>query len=100
MQNQKNRQITAWVAIFAIVFVMLFSTIYISKHIDHNCSGADCPICATLEQCSNNLKTIGTILVFVVIGLFASVSLQKELQPELDVAFNCSLISQKVRMNN
>lgn len=100
MQNNHLRKITAWVAAVATVFVMLFSSLYIVEHSDHECGGADCPICAVMAQCSNNLKTIGLAVVVVaaMCGLIddtkAAVTIGAD---NLSVT---SLISQKVRMNN
>lgn len=100
MQSKKNRRITAWIAMFAVLFVMLFSMIYISQHIGHECSGSDCPVCAVMGQCSNNIKSIGTSIVITVTGFFLYLSVQKRIQHTYTVFFNCSLISQKVRMND
>ena len=61
--------------ILAIVFmcVSLFSVIYITHAINHNCSGEDCPIC----------ETVATVL-----------------ETSLCCLAVVSLISQKVRINN
>lgn len=100
IQNLKSRRIIAWIALFAILFVMLFSTMFISRHAHHDCTGPDCEICVVMQQCSNTLKSLGTVLVAVSFGLFIATSMQRGLQHNYAVGVCCSLISQKVRMNN
>lgn len=100
IQNQNFKRITAWVAISAIVLVLLFSVCYIVEHADHECTGEDCPICLVMEQCGNNLKTVGTAIMIacVAVVLFTSLQENKHYQTSM---FPCnSLISQKIRMNN
>lgn len=100
IQNQNFKSITAWVAMSAIVFVLLFSTCYIVEHADHECTGRDCPICLIMEQCGNNLKSIGTAIMIscVAVVLFSSLQENKHYQISM---FPCnSLVSQKIRMNN
>ena len=99
-QNTKSKRITAWIALVAVVFVMLFSVIYILKHADHECTGAECPVCAVMDQCSNNIKNIGIIVAVVVAAFFLCLSIQKCVQFVFAVCPDYSLISQKVRMNN
>ena len=99
LQNIKSKRITAWIALIAVVCVMLFSVIYISKHADHECTGTECPICAVMEQCGNNIKNIGTIIVAIVATFFLCVSSQKSVQYAITKYSDDSLISRKVRLN-
>ncbi|MBP9996836.1 MAG: AraC family transcriptional regulator [Lachnospiraceae bacterium] len=100
LQNIKSKRITAWIALIAVVCVMLFSVFFISQHADHECTGTECPICAVMEQCGNNIKNIGTIIVAIVVAFFLCVSSQKSVQFVFAVCPDYSLISQKIRMNN
>ena len=100
MQNVKLKRKTAWVALLAVLFVMLFSVLYISQHADHECTGTDCPVCAVMEQCSNNIKNIGTIVVAIATTFFLCLSIQKSVKYVITVCSEYSLISQKVRMND
>lgn len=100
MQNYNNRRITAWIAALAILLVMHFSTIYISQHINHDCSGSECPVCAVMEQCATNLKNIVSFTAILAVGLLICLSMKKELQLVNTEFFSKSLISQNVRMNN
>lgn len=100
MQNKGKNRIIAIIMMIAVVSVMLFSTVYLEEQADHDCTGEDCPICAMMIQCSNNLKQMGGVVAVVVcVALFvcACESLQ-EYSVNL-VSFH-SLISQKVRLND
>lgn len=40
--------------------ILIFSIAYIVKEADHDCSGADCPVCVCIVQCLDNLQRLGT----------------------------------------
>ncbi len=100
LQNNRSKKITAWIALVAVVFVMLFSVIYISQHADHECTDAECPVCAVMELCWNNIKNIGNMIVAIVTSFFLCLPIQKSVQPVIAVCSYFSLISQKIRLNN
>ena len=100
MQSKSKNRIIAFVVMVAMVSVMLFSTLYLGEHVNHDCTGEDCPICAMMVQCSNNLKQIGGVMAVVVcVAPFvcACESLQKY---SVNLVSFHSLISQKVRLND
>lgn len=99
MQNNYSKRITAWVALVAAVFVMLFSRVYIAEHTDHSCSGDECPVCATMLQCSNNIKNVGTALIVVSTAVSMIALTSVCITTDADIVSICSLISQKVRLN-
>lgn len=99
-KNAGARRITAMIAIAAVVFVMLISVAYISEYEAHECTGADCPVCAMLEQCSNNLRTGGTLTIIFVAMSVKSFIFLKSIQYSSSVCLADSLITRKVRMNN
>ena len=99
MQYRRLSKITAWVALMATVFMMLFSMIYISEHAEHDCTGSQCPICIVMQQCSNNLKTIGTAVAVVSISFFLFKQNMKDKCNKTNAFFCNSLISQKVRLD-
>ena len=100
MLSRKNSQIIALVAMVAVVVVMLFSSIYIGNHIHHDCSGEDCAVCCVLAQCSGNIKNLVAVAVVAFVSILLSISMQSNMQSTKAVYLSCSLISQKVRMNN
>ncbi len=100
LKDVKSKRITAMIAMAAVLFVMLFSAIYISKHADHKCEGERCPVCAVMEQCENNIKNIEAIASLVAVAFCLGLSVYKSEKYVIVTYSDYSLISQKVRMNN
>ena len=97
--SSKNR-ILAIVAILATSFAILFSSLFIAENLHHDCIGDDCPICQTLDQAMENIKTLGAAVIAAIAFV---VSFDAVL--EISANYSCevivpSLISQKVRMDN
>ena len=47
----------------ALLFVVMFSGLYIMLEADHDCCGEDCHICETLETCQAAIHQIGSVPV-------------------------------------
>ena len=64
----------------AMLVVVLFSAVFVASESQHDCDGDECPICAVLQQCENNLNQLGSgivplaVAVMVVFYLMAGVS--------------------------
>lgn len=100
MSQLKKRRIVALFLAMIIAASMLFSFIYLAEHTNHECKGAECPICETIVQCQNNLKTIGTAVVVIsAIIVFVTECTNTKLLYRDSISYN-SLITQKVRLNN
>ena len=96
----KMRKTDSIILAIAFMCVSLFSVIYISHAINHNCSGEDCPICETVAICEQTLRTIGSSLISAIIEVLALPKVATVLETSLCCMAVVSLISQKVRMNN
>ncbi|MCR5666142.1 MAG: AraC family transcriptional regulator [Eubacterium sp.] len=97
---EKKNRILAWMAAMAIVFVMLFSVLYIVEHAQHHCTGENCPICERMQQCMQNVKQLGTAAVIVVAVMAVSYMIEETAEHVAQPVVDHSLISQKVRMDN
>lgn len=98
--RDRAKRIIAFAVAMAIVCVTLFSFIYGAEHADHQCTGNDCPICATINQSMNSLKQLGLGVVFIAaaaVSIFVETQLRKEYMCFCSVS---TLFSQKVRLNN
>jgi hypothetical protein len=60
--------LTAWIALAA-----LFTQDYVFAHLDHDCTGADCPVCVQIETAQNLLK--GLVLASLM-ALFSGLHLR------------------------
>ena len=48
-----------------LVFVMLFSHLFVIAEADHDCSGEDCPVCLALAVIEEILKGLSLLLLLV-----------------------------------
>ena len=100
-KKQLFNRIIALVAIIATVLLIHFSDLYISKHLSHHCDGNDsCPVCAMIEQCNSNLKTIGSGLVLVVAEVMVAFTITLAVANYFYQSVQTSLVSQKVRLDS
>lgn len=97
--NGKNRLI-AIVVLAAILAVMLFSSCYIIKEADHDCSGTSCPVCAVIQQCENNLGQIGMGQIAIIAVAAAFCFLYQAIASIHAVVSAETPITRKVRLND
>lgn len=97
----EHKRIFAFVTAFLVTAVLLLSGFFIVTHIEHECTGEDCPVCAELQECAATIRLIteaagtGAIVIFAyIITQFLS-SYQTGL-------YLCpvSLVSLKIRLDN
>lgn len=58
--DKKAQRILAGFTCAAFVIVAFFSLLFIAKEAHHDCTGADCPVCACIHRAEQTLKQIGT----------------------------------------
>ena len=98
MANKKR--LIALVVLAAVLVITLFSSCYVIKEADHDCTGAACPVCAMIEQCENNLRQIGigqSTVLAVVAAVFCFFSAFYLAVSTVSVE---TLVTRKVRLNN
>ncbi|MBR2746103.1 MAG: hypothetical protein IKD99_05240 [Erysipelotrichaceae bacterium] len=75
LKESKSKRITTAVIALMMLFIMLFSVLFIAAEADHECTGDDCPICICIQQCKNTLhgfdSRISVRISFVTSCLFA-----------------------------
>ena len=54
----KHKRIFAFVTAFLVTAVLLLSGFFIVTHIEHECTGEDCPVCAELQECAATIRLI------------------------------------------
>lgn len=99
-KQNMGKTVAALLLAVLVLGVFLFSNLYISEHLAHDCSGEDCPICAQIQNAESLIHQIGCglLAVFAAFGVICAYAV-------LFPAF-CSfiprktLISNKVRLND
>ena len=84
----------------AMLFVVLFSAVFVSVESIHDCDGNDCPICAVIMQCENNLEQLGVGITGLAIAFFAVVLFASLYEVSYDIILYSTPVSKMVRMNN
>ena len=102
MRIEGNRQFRK----FAIALGMLallsmpFSVCLVCVETHHHCHGEDCPICACINQCRENLRHLAGGLIPAVICLALFMTVLKISMPLLALTANETPVSLKVRLND
>lgn len=101
-KSRKTSGIRFLSGVMALVIVafLLLSIIFIVHEADHDCSGGDCPVCALIMQCENNLRTVGTGDTAEAVSSVTSILIAVILMPLAAVAVVSTPISRKIRLNN
>lgn len=53
----KQRRHAAWILLIGFLLAVLVSLAFCAEEVNHDCTGADCVICAQLNLCENVLRT-------------------------------------------
>ncbi len=83
-----------------LIITLFFSTLFIAEEMGHHdCTGEDCPICATIEMCISVIKECGAGLIVVMsVSLLLDFVIEKAEVYKRNNISN-SLITDKVRMD-
>lgn len=83
-----------------MLFVVLFSAFYIAAEMEHHCTSEDCPICACIHQCENNIRQMGHGAAEQTFSILFAVFFAMPLSFH-DIQFSqATLVTQKIRLNN
>ncbi|SFD03861.1 hypothetical protein [Butyrivibrio sp. YAB3001] len=96
----KVNRALAGIMVVMVLFVVLFSAIFIVSHVDHDCTGENCPICACIQQCENILHGAGGSTLFAVVAFVPVFLIFGSYIISYCIVFSDTLVSAKVRMNN
>ena len=98
----EHKRIFAFVTAFLVTAVLLLSGFFIVTHIEHECTGEDCPVCAELQECAATIRLITEAAGTGAIVIFAYIITQKLLSSHQTGLYLCpvSLVSLKIRLDN
>ncbi len=70
---KKTKTIAAFIMAVVIMAVIVSSALFIAVKSEHNCTGEDCTVCASISVCKDKLKTFSSGTVFentISLGIF------------------------------
>ena len=97
--KEKTKKISGIMAVM-MLFIMLFSAMFIVLHSDHDCTGEDCPVCACLALCQKTIKTMGNTNGTVACIATSVIPLLIVLSPVRLFLASDTLVSRKIRLND
>ncbi len=100
--NKRNNVTEALVAVLgmAMLIVMLFSAVYVASEALHDCQGDECPVCAMIHQCENNLNQLGSMAAPLAMVIAAVFYLFVGISDSGVFHIYPTLVSNMVRMND
>lgn len=97
---EKRQKKIAVIGCLVFLFVTFASLFYIAKEEIHDCTGADCPICACVHQAKQTLKNLGNGIWSMFCAVMYFIAKSVLLTATLIYICVTSLVSQKVRLND
>lgn len=101
-ENLKTTRIMA-ARFFAVIITLslMLSAAFLVKEADHTCTGAECPICAMMEQCSHTIRLLGTGVILGFCGTFLNADFlcHAPKRHRIFLVYS-SLVTQNIRMND
>lgn len=96
----KKKRIVSLVVAVAVIFVMLYSALYIAAETDHDCVGENCPICYQINACQNTLKNLSLAVCAAVFAAAFTYTLCRSISACADVTPSYTLVSLKVKLTD
>lgn len=97
----KKDKLLAILACLAIIFVALFSAIFVGLDLHHDCSGHDCSVCASIHYAESIIRSISLAIVKTAsLAAITAVFIIELLVVRKSSLPSQTLVSQKVRLDN
>lgn len=101
--GQSFRRKKTWIAamlLFVMLLVPMFSSVYIAKEANHDCSGTNCPVCVIIHQCEDNIKRMEAVNAAIITAVIMIFFVGKLLLNTENILYCDTLITRKVRLND
>ena len=96
----KKKRIISLIVAVAVIFVMLYSALFIVSHAEHDCVGENCPICYQISVCENTLKNLSLAVCAVAFAAAFTYTLCRSISACADVTPSYTLVSLKVKLTD
>lgn len=97
---EKKKRIAALVLAVTVLFVILYSALFIAAEADHDCVGENCPICYQINVCQNTLKNLSLAVCAAASAAAFIYTLCRVISVCTDCAQSYTLVSLKVKLSD
>ena len=100
LYEAKCKKIFAGIICIVMLLTLMLSVTFLIEEFHHDCSGEDCPVCATIQICENAVRLAGSSEVtftFALIPLSVMLAVTVIYAP---VIVPETLVSRKVRLDH
>jgi len=97
---EKKKKVIAVFLTVALLFVMLYSALFIAAEADHDCVGENCPICYQINVCQNALKNLSLAVCAAAFAAAFAYTLCRGISVCTDYAQSYTLVSLKVKLSD
>ncbi len=96
----KRNRIIGIITALAVLFVILYSSLYIATEINHDCAGDNCSICCQINICRNTLKTLSLAFFAAATAALLTYTLCGNILLRTRVWLKLTLVSLKVKLTD
>lgn len=96
----KRNRIISIITALAVLFVIMYSSLYIATEINHDCAGDNCSICCQINICRNTLKTLSLACFAATTAALLTYTLCINILLRTNVSFKLTLVSLKVKLTD
>jgi hypothetical protein len=97
--NHAKSKIAIYMAV-CILFLLLFSELFINTHREHNCTGIDCPICAEIQFAEVTIQQMGSAITAVFILFISACLIASAVSITNPIYILKTPVDMKVRIND
>lgn len=63
---KKNRSVYAGVLCGVLVAALILSGLFVTTHLDHDCTGKNCSVCAMIFSCEQLIRSLTVVIALLV----------------------------------
>lgn len=97
---EKKRRIVAMLLAVTVLFVMVYSALFIAVESGHDCIGESCPICCQLNACRNTLKNLSLAACAVFFFAALTYTLCRFVFACAEHVYYYTLVNLKIKLSN
>ena len=97
---EKKKRIVAMLLAVTVLFVMLYSALFIAVETDHNCVGENCSVCYQINICRSALKNLSLAVCAAVLAAAFTYILCGSISACTYCAQGYTLVSLKVKLSD